>query len=243
MPNQTTHSALVKMYFDGDGAPRTFPQRQRLTRVSFGLFPADNDQLPEGRIKFCAARKNGPQDPGRDHWRNWVTEVIKDSGVHRIVTQALMENSLHPLTICLNSRSGSLDFWPDGRMYVPLAVDNVASELFLSDALDPLGWLQLELRDSTQAAIQGIWKHLGNQLKRSWKRIPKLEAKATEAFLSESHFLPLFTYIYTYRSFSVVKKEKLTKTILKDEELRELIRGLGAEVNVKITNLKTRKCM
>ena len=78
---------------------QTIPQRQRLTQVSFGLFPADDDQLPEGRINFSAARKNGPQVPGRNHWRNWVTEVIKDSGVHRIITQVLMENSLHPLTI------------------------------------------------------------------------------------------------------------------------------------------------
>ena len=106
------------MYFDGDGAPWTFPQWQRLTRVSSGLFPADDDQLSEGwtrenanfirsyfdqynkhtkedaRINFSAARKNGPQ-------------------------------------------------------------------------------------------------------------VPELEAKATEAFLSESHFLPPSTYIYIYRSFSV----------------------------------------
>ena len=153
-------------------------------------------------------------------------------------------------------------------MYAPLAVDNVALELFGGDALDPLGRLQLELRDSTQAVIQRTWKNLGDQLKRSRKRITKLEAKATEAFLSESHFLPLSTYIYIYRSFSVLKKEKLTKTILKrvivrvarwkvlaeilctkdnlekidqmDEELKELMHGLGAEVNVKIT--KTRQC-
>jgi hypothetical protein len=293
MPSHTIHSALVKMYFDGDGAPWTFPQWRRLTHVSFGLFAAADDQLPEGwtrenanfirsyfdqynkhtkedaRITFSAARKNGPQVPGRNHWRNWVTKVIKDSGVHRIITQVLMENSLHPLTICLNSRSGSLDFWPDGRMYVPLAVDNVALELFGSDALDPLGRLQLELRDSTQAIIQRTWKNIGDQLKRSRKRITKLEAEATEAFLSESRFLPLSTYSYIYQSFSVLKTEKLTKTILKrvivrvarwkalaeilctkdnlekidqmDEELKELMHGLGAEVIVKIT--KTRKCM
>ena len=121
--------------------PWAFPQWQRLTRVSFGLFPANDDQFPEGwtqsetfirsyfgqynkhtkedaDINFSAARNlNGAQVPGRkSHWRNWVTKVIKDSGVHRIITQVLMENSLHPLTICLNSRSGSLDFWPDGRI-------------------------------------------------------------------------------------------------------------------------------
>lgn len=209
MPSHTIHSALVQMFFDSNGAPWTFPLWQDITSVRHGLFPDDDALLPKGwsremanfirsyfdqynkkpkeddKIKFAAAKAGADQVPGRDLWRKWVIECWKVQKIHSRITEVLSVENLHPLTVALNSTSGSIDTWPNGAHWVPLAVDPVSKALFGDVALNSLGRAHMELRTATQALIQRTWMNLHNQLNRNKTRIVNLEKEAIEAFESE----------------------------------------------------------
>jgi hypothetical protein len=205
MPSHTIHSALTQMFIDAQ-APWGFPQWQSITGVKNSLFPEDDSLLPKGwtrvnanairsyfdqyskkkkeddKIKFASGRAGGDQLPGRDFWRKWVANGWKEWKLHSKVIEVLSSENLHPLTLALNSKTGSLDAWPPGAQYIPMAVDPVGSTLFGPEALDNFGRVTSELRQTTQALIQRTWTNLYNQVQRSKGRIVTLEKEATEAF-------------------------------------------------------------
>lgn len=192
--------------FLNNGAPWSFPEWQAITGVLHGLFPEDDSLLPKGwtretansvrsymdqyskkkteddKIKFAAARAGGDQVPGRNIWRNWVTEGWKAWKIHSKIIEALSSENLHPLTLALSSKTGSLDAWPPGAQYIPMAVDPVGAMLFGPESLDRFGRVHAELRQTTQALIQRTWTNLYNQTQKSKARIINLEKDATDAF-------------------------------------------------------------
>lgn len=212
MPSHTTHSALIQMYYDGDGAPWTFRRWQEICGVIHGLFPDDDNLLPAGftrsnaqfiasyfdqynkkpkeddKIKFSAARTGADSVPGRDYWRLWVTDLWKVAKLHARITEVLSRENLHPLTLALNSKTGSIDIRPNAMHVLPLAVDAVGKALFGEDSFDRLGRVKMELRPTTQALITRTWLNLSNQITRSKSRIDKLKGEATQAFESKSFF-------------------------------------------------------
>jgi len=199
------------MYYASDGAPWKFERWKDITKVRFGLFPDDDDELPNGwtrddakyiysyfqqfsrvsnksKMSFSSAKTNGNQIPGRNLWRTWVTGIVKDAGIHRIIAQTLTDICLHPVTLSISSKNGH---WPDGRTLLPLAIDPVGLALFGPEVLDAVGRIDMELREWTQAIIQRTWTNLHSQFNRSQKKIKKLEEQATQAFQSEIFLLSL----------------------------------------------------
>jgi len=206
MPSHTVHSALVQMFLE-DESPWRFPKWQSITGVRHGLFPEDDDSLlptpwtradannvrsyfdqyskkvkEDDKIKFASAKSGGSEVPGRDFWRKWVTACWRGWKIHSLVIEVLSSENLHPLTLALSSKSGSLDTWPSATQYVPMAVDPVGTALFGVECLDMLGRVSSELRQTTQALIQRTWLILYNQIQRSKTRVVDLEKQATDAF-------------------------------------------------------------
>lgn len=121
------------MFIDAQ-APWCFPQWQSITGVRHSLFPEDDSLLPkdwnranansvrsyfdqyskkkkeDDKIKFASDRAGGDQLPGRDFWRKWVSNGWKEWKIHSKVIEVLSSENLHPLTIALNSKTGSLDW-------------------------------------------------------------------------------------------------------------------------------------
>jgi len=199
------------MFID-DQAPWNFPQWQAITGVIHGLFPEDDSLLPKGwtretansvrsyfdqyskkkkeddKIKFASGRAGGHQVPGRDLWRKWVTEGWKTWKIHSRIIQVLSSENLHPLTLALGSKTGSLESWPPGAQYIPMAVDPVGAVLFGPESQDIYGRIHADLRQTTQALIQRTWTNLYNQTQRSRTRIVNLEKDATDAFNGAFYF-------------------------------------------------------
>ena len=80
------------------------------------------------KMKFASQNKGAETVPGRKAWRDWVTDGWKSWKVHAKIVDVLVAEDLHPLT--LMEQSGSMDNWPDGNQWTPLAVDPVGTALF-----------------------------------------------------------------------------------------------------------------
>lgn len=222
MPSHTVHSALLQMYWDDSGAPWKFPLWQEITGVRHGLFPADDALLPRGwtremasliasyfdqyknqgsedqKIQFSSGLRNANQVPGRALWKKWVTETWRLLKMHARITEVLVQENLHPLTIALSSRSGSLE-WPKATTYVPLAINPVGRTLFGVDCLDSHSHVYDELRTTISGVIVRTWINVNNQTKRSKVRIINLEKEAIEAFESKLLSRTLFSSRYSHR--------------------------------------------
>jgi len=206
MPTQTIHQALLEIFFAIDGAPWIYPRWQQLTDVHNGLFPDDPELSPKGlpleqkpfvesyfsqyanlrkaeeKQKFASAIKNASSVPGRKFWRDFVTLVVRDSALHRVITQVLTDLSLHPAILVANRKNRSFESWPDSRGYLPLAVDGIGEALFGPEAFDSLGRLEWELREPVLAIAQRTWNNVKNTLSRGSKRTDKYKEDATNAF-------------------------------------------------------------
>lgn len=205
MPSHPIHSALIQMGLDEKDVPWNLPQWKKLTGINHGLFPADDDLLPEGWTRQDALQVQSYHDqyskktthearialstgravpiPGRDFWKKWVTWGWKEWCIHAKITEILTDNQLHPLSIMRASRSGSEE-WPRGDDYIPLIVDSVAMVLFGADILDSLGRVSGDARKTLQALIQRTWTNLRAQVGRSRSRLSNLEKAAIDAFES-----------------------------------------------------------
>lgn len=198
---------MAELYFCDDGAPWTFPTWQALVSVNHGLFPDDDSQLPKGwtrrdaqfiqsylnqyskmksqdhKIRFAAARKNASEVPGRDLWREFITNCWKNKQIHAKVTTILTEEGLHPVQLALASKGGSLEKLPHSVDYVGEAVDPVGKLLFGFECLDRDGHrMDMNLRSATRGLIYRTWLNIKNQVLRSKSRIVQLEQDATLAF-------------------------------------------------------------
>lgn len=199
-------SAIMTMY-GSSGAPWDYERWKEITGVTHGLFPDDNKQLPRGwsrkdaesvavffelfekkgseeeHIRFTNAKKDANKVPGRAFFQSWFKTLYRTSQIHAKITDTLLANSLHPVTIGLNSGKRSLDaWWPSSRSYAPRALEVVGSELFGPEALDDLGLLEAKLRAPTQALITRTWGNIHSQVKRLLKKIEELEAEAMASF-------------------------------------------------------------
>jgi hypothetical protein len=224
MPSHTVHSALVQMYWDDNGAPWQFSRWKEITGIHHGLFPDDGALLPYGwsrktadliasyfdqyknlgseeeKIKFSSGTKNASQVPGRALWKKWVTDMWRLWKIHARITEILVQENLHPLTIALSSRSGSLE-WPKATTYVPMAVDPVGRMLFGVDCLNNYSRVFDELRTTISGLIVRTWINVNNQTKRSKIRIVKLEQEAIEAFKSKFVSRTLSSLTGTHTAF------------------------------------------
>ncbi|RDB15031.1 Protein CHROMATIN REMODELING 5 [Hypsizygus marmoreus] len=265
MPSHTIHSALIQIFFDSPGTPWNYPQWQDITGVRHGLFPAEDSLLPTGwsretatfissyfdqynqkdsedaKIKFAAGRANANLLPGRELWRKWVVDSWKTWKVHARITEILSRENLHPLTVTLSSPSGSLDVWPNGALFVPLAVDPVAHDLFGDECLNSIGRARTEIRQATQAIIQRTWLMLRNQVNRNKDRIVNLEKEAINAFdnldrdkLTKAKIKAVIVKVARWKSLADVlhTKDNLDKMEVMEEELKRLMVGLGARLPV-----------
>jgi hypothetical protein len=202
MPSHTIQSALIKLY-QLDAAPWKWQAWKDITGIHHGIFPEDDNLLPQGftrpdvlaiksyfdqyqaqpseeaKIKFSAQTK-GPHVVGRNKWREWITAGWKSWKIHSRITDVLTNESLHPLTIMLNSND--LETWPQGDTYLPLAVDAVAANLFGDESLDTSGRLSAPYRHITQLLVQRSWINIHRQTVRNKNRLGALEDAATRAF-------------------------------------------------------------
>jgi len=212
MPSHLIHGALVQMHYDLDGAPWNFVTWKVLTDVHHGLFPEDDNLLPDGwsrqtadeissffdqfrtcmteeeKINFSSVKKKGQNIPGRKAWRDWVNKIWKNRRIHNKITEVLSSENLHPYTLAV--QSGSSDTWPSANMWVPLAIDPVALALFGEECYsDGVERVRASLRNSTGALITRTWLVLYNGLNRTKKRIDVLESAAIQAFEGLSYSL------------------------------------------------------
>jgi len=201
MPTHTIHSALVSMYHAAEGAPWSYLKWQETTGVGYGLFPGEDDQLPQNwtrqtaedirsyfkmykekrkeadRVAFSSSRAS--HIPGLQFWRTWVRQLWKEKGMQSRITSVLSEENLHPIVLMRHSTDQK---WPQGAMYAVQAADAVGLELFGEDAMDGLGHVHANIKPSVTAIIQRTWNNLNTQYKRSVSRIGDLEEKAIVAF-------------------------------------------------------------
>ena len=207
MPAHTIHSALIELYFAYSGAPWTFSQWQTITGVTGGLFGEDDSLLPKGwdqttadfirsyfdqyqkkkgqdlKVKFAAARKGASEVPGRDLWRNFVTDLWKTHEIHSKITAVLTEEGIHPVQRALASRAGSIDKLPNSADYLGDAIDPVGKALFGDDCLDMGGVrVDMDLRGPLRSLIYRTWLNIKNQVIRSRGRIGQIEEDAINAF-------------------------------------------------------------
>ncbi|KAG6914234.1 hypothetical protein DXG01_001539, partial [Tephrocybe rancida] len=141
------------------------------------------------KIKFSAARSNAAQIPGRAIWRKFTLDVWRLGSIHSRIASVLTDEGLHPLFLSRTQQAASSDrltfTCPDGRMYVPLAVDPVALVLLGNDPLeDGYNRAPRTLRFTLAALIQRTWINLNAQLGRTKTRLVKMETEADGAFES-----------------------------------------------------------
>lgn len=211
MPTRTVTSALVKFHFSHPNAPRCFPKWQEITGVLHGLFPSDDDQLPNGwtrdmatqiqsyfdqfrkkktedeKVKFAAYTRKIGKDivPGRALFRTYVTErYSKAWNIHGIISGILSDNNVHPVQIM--SAMGNFEKSPSSTLYLPTVLDAIGLALFGPESFDRTNHLQYELRDPTWILAQRTWTNLLKAHSRDSKRLDKLEAKVKAAFEGES---------------------------------------------------------
>ncbi|KAG5634213.1 hypothetical protein H0H81_002857 [Sphagnurus paluster] len=142
-----------------------------------------------GKITFAVARKGGNVVPGREIYRNFITELWRTSRMHNRIVKVLSAEGLHPITLAMIPEKG----WvhdandkglglPKSSSYVPLAVDPVARALFGYEALDRSGRLPEAFRGPVQTLIQRTWTNIRNQTKRNLDKIGGVEEAARKAF-------------------------------------------------------------
>lgn len=208
MPSHTIQSAFIKLYH-ANGAPWSWKTWKDITGIHDGIFPPDDTLIPKGltrkdvtdiqsyfaqyeaqpsedaKIKFAAGSKGNPI-PGRTKWRDWMTAGWKAWKIHSRISDMLTTEDLHPLTIMANN-DNSLP-WPQGDLYIPLAVDSVALNLFGEESLDSSGRLAAQFRPITQHIVQRTWINISKQTKRNKVRLVALEDAATKAFNGKRSF-------------------------------------------------------
>ncbi|KAF8057085.1 P-loop containing nucleoside triphosphate hydrolase protein, partial [Lyophyllum atratum] len=136
---------------------------------------------------------------------------------------------------------------PDGTLYTPLAVDSVARDLFGDEALGPHGRAHEGLRRTIQALIQRTWLNLRKQAIRSKVRILDHEKIAIAAFekldrekLTKRAIRTVINKVAAWRTHAEVlqTQENLEKMEKMDEELKRLMVGLGAKLELKTEHLR-----
>jgi hypothetical protein len=235
MPSHLNHGTLIQMYYDSDGAPWNFDRWKTLTNVHHGLFPVDDNKLPDGwsrqnadeiasffdqfrncmsedeKIKFASVKRKGQNVPGRTAWRDWVVKIWKDGKIHEKINDALYAENIHPYTLI--AQYGTSD-WPSATMWVPLAIDPVALALFGEECYsDGMERVRVSLRNTTGALITRTWLVLYNGFKRSKKSIDTLESAAIQAFEGSSYSL-LYLLSLTDGLLDL-DRDKLTKAKIK----------------------------
>ncbi len=193
------------MYYAADGAPWKFIAWKELTGVYHGLFPKDDNLLPETwsrqtanqiqsyfeqyralpseeeKIKFAASKGTTHHVPGRKAWREWVSKIWRTGKVHEKIYDVLSSENIHPYTLI--SQDDSSNVWPPANYWVPLAIDSVGLALFGEECYSgKLDRMRLSLRHPTGALITRTWIVLRNNFDRSKKRIDVLESEAIGAF-------------------------------------------------------------
>lgn len=203
MPSHTIASALIKLWFEGE-APWHFPEWQKLTGITHGLFPTKDEHLPpqwtrtmandistffnrynalaneDSKIKFAAA-SSGEIVPGRIEWRRWVSANIAKWKLQAAIVKCLKDANIHPFSLV------ELDFvdnWPQATLYIPKALDAIACAMFGPESLNEAGLVGPKLRAPTQYIVQHVWNALRRQFRRSRSSLPALEAKAVSALSS-----------------------------------------------------------
>jgi hypothetical protein len=217
MPTHTIPGTMIK-FFLIDEAPWNWVPWKDITNVRHGPFPSDDNLLPEGlsrkdveeiqsyfsqydaipgeeaKVKFMSQRK-GTHIPGRDKWRDWVTTGWKSWKIHSRITDVLIQEQLHPLSIILLDQEenplkykGKLEF-PMAETYIPVSLDAVALNLFGEESLDSSSRLTGKYRHVTQLLVQRTWMNICKQLTRNQNRLGHLEDAATRDFDGKGLFL------------------------------------------------------
>ncbi|KAF9455565.1 P-loop containing nucleoside triphosphate hydrolase protein [Collybia nuda] len=280
MPSHTVHSALIQMHLD-DGAPWVYPRWMEITGVTHGIFPDEDSPLPKGltrqdlvylrsyfdqygkkvkeddKIKFASATKNSAQVPGRRIWRQWVTDRWRDWKIHMRIISILKAENLHPISLALSAQEPdavemTIDtFWPPGKMYIPMAVDSVALELFGMEIQNSRGAIPPRARGIVQALIQRTWKVIHNQVDRSQGRIRKVEEEAIRAFEALNQESPtkakiksVITKVHRWRDLTEFLQSKHNVETMASmiQALEELMSGLGASIEPSKVKPKTKLC-
>ncbi|KAJ3557756.1 hypothetical protein NP233_g11663 [Leucocoprinus birnbaumii] len=205
MPSQTPAGALVRLYAE-DEAPWNWPAWQELTNVHHGLFPPDDENLPEGwtrqnandvlsyfnaymrfdreedRVQFAEERMGNSQYPGRDFFKKWVKDKWKKWGIHNIIVEALQEAGIHPATILRGSPGIP---WPCANDYVASVLDSLGLTLFGDEAF-PSGGAVLfgEPRTVVKILVQHSWSAICGQVYTSRRSASKHEETARHAWNS-----------------------------------------------------------
>ncbi|KAJ3885134.1 P-loop containing nucleoside triphosphate hydrolase protein [Lentinula edodes] len=205
MPSHTVASALIKLYFH-DGSPWQWSTWQDRTGIKYGLFPEEDEHLPEGwtrdtadaiysyfkaydaldtedrKIKFARGTKGATAHPGRKLWADWVTKSWRKWDIHRAITEGLHKSSVHPITVLLNE--GSINStWPNADFYVSCALDNVGFALFGTEVFPTEAFvLPIDLRRPVTIFIQHSWDIIHRHVVRDRIRLPKLEEAAVNSF-------------------------------------------------------------
>lgn len=205
MPSHTAHSALIKLYFcpEANGAPWNWPQWQNITGIRHGLFPADDDKLPddwtredannvysffseynrrvgeEAKKHFCANYKDGNHRVAGDIWTKFVRKHWEKWKIHDTIVKAFRQAGVHPMTLMVDS--GSLD-WPDATSYIPIAVDSIGMALFGEDAFGEKDLLNGDIRKCTQILAQCSWTRIRNRVSADKGKLTNLESLAVQAF-------------------------------------------------------------
>ncbi|KAF8953874.1 P-loop containing nucleoside triphosphate hydrolase protein [Flammula alnicola] len=207
-----------------------------------------NKKSEEEKITFSVARKNATQVPGRTIWRDFITEGWKNWQMHAKITKVLSTERLHPLTLALSARNGSVENWPQVADYLPSALDPIGIALFGDEALDVNGRLEMQLRRTTRALIYRTWNNIRNQVGRSKNHIVNLEKKATDAFDGLDRDKPTKANIKTVivklsrwkaLAESLQLPEVMERVEAMEAELQALMLGISPQLKVSNTKPKT----
>jgi hypothetical protein len=208
MPSYTPASALVKFY-EFDGFPWNMPAWQQLTGIKHGLFPPNDSHLPPGwtrrnaddvksyfnkyqqqpsdnlKIKFASSRD--PSSPGRKFWAEFVSKSWPKWDIHSKIIEGLKKCSIHPVTLLENE--GTLDYWPNSDLYIPIALDTIALQLFGPEAFGDSDVLPINLRRCLTIFVQRSWSRIRVQVTKDKEKLPKIESEALSTFESMLHYV------------------------------------------------------
>ena len=211
MPSHSAASALIQLYGTKEypGAPWNWEQWIKITGVKHGLFPAEDENLPEGmtredcidiqsyfreyiplttdqaRLRFSTSSSHR----GRQTWTKWVNKYWGSWGIHATVVKALNDHGVHPYSIVKNDSSTS-DEWPSASMYSPMVIDTIAQELFghEDDAFTPQDTLRKCFRKPLMHIVQRSWSTIRYKITSDKARMKALEAQAIASLQGELLF-------------------------------------------------------
>jgi hypothetical protein len=195
MPTHTIPSSMVKFFLEND-APWNWKNWQDITNVHHGLFPPEDNLLPQGitrrdveditsyfdkygakstedaKIKF-ASQSKGDHLPGRNKWRDWITAGWKSWNIHGKISEVLIQEQLHPHSIILVEHDETQrNPKPDGK---PKTEEIPKAETYIPLSLDAVAQILFgdESLDPT-GRLSGRYRHVTLQLvQRTWINITK----------------------------------------------------------------------